>query len=152
MKEEREVFLAAIDQAELETVTPNCGKVGWIYFIRCEGTGLIKIGFTKGNIGKRLAALQTGSASQLSPMVCHPGTMENERRLHERFAADRVSGEWFKPALQVRAYMIASLWTMCEISLRRGVKLQYWEAIGLETSATMLGSLPEGILEILGAE
>jgi hypothetical protein len=68
---------------------------GCIYYILSGETGRIKIGFTKGDPGKRLRALQTGSPTQIGIIAVHPGTPELEKRLHRQFAADRVHGEWF---------------------------------------------------------
>lgn len=69
-----------------------------IYFIQAEGVGHIKIGFTDSeDAGVRLATLQTGSPVQLRLIGTIPGTVEDEKNLHRRFASECVHGEWFKP-------------------------------------------------------
>jgi len=66
-----------------------------IYFIQAGETGPIKIGVTCGNPLARMANLQTGCPEQLRLVGCAPGTAQDERDLHERFAKFRVRGEWF---------------------------------------------------------
>lgn len=71
----------------------------YVYVIGPDG-GPYKIGFAT-NLRSRLQGLQTGNHL---PLACHfaarddcaPGT---ERKLHERFAASRLSGEWFSADL-----------------------------------------------------
>lgn len=67
-----------------------------VYFIRGRGTNIVKIGWTDGDPGRRLKALQTGTAFSLQLMASRPGTQADEKALHDRFAADRVNGEWFR--------------------------------------------------------
>lgn len=68
---------------------------GHIYYIGCAETQRVKIGFTTRSLSKRLRALQTGSPTKLGVLAWHKGTMEDEQRLHERFADERLHGEWF---------------------------------------------------------
>ncbi len=60
-----------------------------IYFIQDEGIGHIKIGYTGGEAGDRVRALQVGSAAGLVVLFTMPGTMAEEKALHERFRAAR---------------------------------------------------------------
>lgn len=53
-----------------------------------------KIGVSK-NVGKRLKSLQTASPRRLYLVGQTPGSEALERQLHERFAPQRVHGEWF---------------------------------------------------------
>lgn len=64
-----------------------------VYF--AERDGLIKIGMS-GVVEKRMAALHC------SLLATYPGGRDLERRMHERFAADAVGGEWFKPSPELR--------------------------------------------------
>lgn len=66
------------------------------YLVRCEGTGLIKIGKTR-NVDLRLSMLQTGSASKLT--VAHVFNEDIERKLHKKFNNVRKHGEWFDVSL-----------------------------------------------------
>lgn len=72
---------------------------GFVYFISC-GSGLggpemVKIGWTSGNPHKRCASLQTGCPEHLNVAAYVPGTIEDERRLHQAFAPLAYRGEWF---------------------------------------------------------
>ncbi len=69
-----------------------------IYFTQDSDTLAIKIGYTAGeDADARRRALQTGNPSVLVLLGTMPGDVEEERRLHAYFAADRVAGEWFRP-------------------------------------------------------
>lgn len=77
-----------------------------VYFIRQdEPSGLVKIGFTRRPVEKRLAELQKHHACTLVVAAVAPGLMSDERHLHDRFAHLRVSGEWFQPASDLMAYI-----------------------------------------------
>lgn len=67
-----------------------------IYFLAGDD-GFIKIGFTT-NLRKRLRSLRTGSPKQLRIRLTIPGTRDDERELHRRFAAHQERGEWFRLA------------------------------------------------------
>lgn len=69
-----------------------------IYFAEAVGVGNIKIGFTDGPVESRIADLQTGCPVPIRLLGTAPGTLGDEKDLHRRFAAQRVHGEWFKPA------------------------------------------------------
>jgi hypothetical protein len=69
---------------------------GFVYFIACEPLEAVKIGFTKSSPLSRKASLQTGCPSPLKLLTYVPGTIEDERRLHEAFAALHIHGEWFR--------------------------------------------------------
>ncbi|MFA4845099.1 MAG: GIY-YIG nuclease family protein, partial [Patescibacteria group bacterium] len=70
-------------------------KLGCIYFARStEGDGPIKIGFTR-DLKMRMGSLSNSSAVPLSVIARMPGTLEDEKKLHCRFSAFRLHGEWF---------------------------------------------------------
>ena len=69
-------------------------KESIVYFIS-PGDGLVKIGFTT-SLSSRLRSLRTAHPKELSILLVFPGTQEDERDLHLRFANLRVGGEWFK--------------------------------------------------------
>lgn len=77
---------------------------GVVYFIREKGTGCIKIGKTT-DVRGRIKGLQTGSPQGLQLLAVVPGYTEVEDRMHRRFAAHRVSGEWFRPAAELLAFI-----------------------------------------------
>jgi hypothetical protein len=77
-------------------------KPSYVYFI---GDGdKVKIG-TAGNVDKRLAALQCATARRLGKLLVIPGSFRDENRLHKRFAAYRLSGEWFQFSDEIREFI-----------------------------------------------
>jgi hypothetical protein len=66
----------------------------FVYFIKEERSGLIKIGYSE-NPQKRLKALQTGQAKDLEIIMTVKGGAELESVLHKAFDFFRVRGEWF---------------------------------------------------------
>lgn len=75
-----------------------------VYFIQQGDSGAIKIGCSK-NPSQRLQGLQTGHSEPLRLLTCAVGSQAQERALHDRFAHLRVSGEWFRPAEDLLAYI-----------------------------------------------
>lgn len=74
----------------------------WVYF---AGAGdRIKIGWSR-QVAQRLAQLQTGNAAAIQLLGVLPGARSKERALHARFAAARVSGEWFEATPELLAYI-----------------------------------------------
>lgn len=69
---------------------------GRVYFIGSTGLKAVKIGYTSGPPGIRLAALQTGCPARLELLADVPRTLEDERRLHVAFSPLLIRGEWFK--------------------------------------------------------
>lgn len=84
----------------VKAVTP-----GWVYFIRAQTSGYIKIGFSESHPQKRLRALQTGSADTLELIAFIAGDMTKERELHRRFEHQRVRGEWFHDEGDLRLFV-----------------------------------------------
>lgn len=71
-----------------------------VYFIEAVGLDLIKIGYTS-DLTERLRKLAPGCPAPLRLLGTVPGGLEIERHYHERLAAYRSRGEWFRrsPAL-----------------------------------------------------
>ena len=59
------------------------------------GTGFVKIGLCTGSAESRRSVLQTGCPYELLLRCEFPGDRSYERDLHQRFARQRVRGEWF---------------------------------------------------------
>lgn len=77
-----------------------------IYFVQADIIGRIKIGTTADeNINKRLEKLRTACPVGLTVLLTLPGGRKKEARLHERFAADRLHGEWFNPSANLIRYI-----------------------------------------------
>ncbi len=68
-----------------------------IYFIQCESTHNIKIGYVKQFAEVRRDTLQTGNSGRLHLLATMAGGRGKEAQLHSLFAEHRISGEWFKP-------------------------------------------------------
>lgn len=76
---------------------------GFVYLITPRTSTLHKIGFTSTSIEKRMAQLQTGSATELELVASWPGTQGHEAALHRKLAKYRKQGEWFRfPKIVVR--------------------------------------------------
>jgi hypothetical protein len=73
-----------------------------VYF--AEAAGRVKIGWSR-KVASRVAQLQTGNASPVRLLCVIPGGRAQERRLHERFAHARLSGEWFEGTPDLMAYI-----------------------------------------------
>lgn len=86
----------------------------YVYLIRDGLNGPVKIGSSHDPIA-RLAALQTSNYRRLKLLLVFPEDGTIERLLHERFAAERVSGEWF----QLRPDQLRALSDIVEEALFR---------------------------------
>lgn len=69
----------------------------YIYFIRANGDGPIKIGFTTDLPHKRIATVKTGCPWPITLIGAIEGTMAQEKALHRALVAFRTQGEWFQP-------------------------------------------------------
>lgn len=70
----------------------------WIYFLQGDDGGPIKIGHTI-TIRYRSQTVNCGYPfGTLRHVGLILGTTGIEKTLHERFAKDRIRGEWFKPS------------------------------------------------------
>lgn len=79
---------------------------GFVYFITAADPGFpIKIGFMKKRTDLRLRTLQTGCPYPLFLVGTVPGTYRDERTLHRRFSAQRLSGEWFERTPELLAHI-----------------------------------------------
>jgi hypothetical protein len=75
-----------------------------VYFITCREVDAVKIGYS-GDPHGRLPEIQTGCPLPLTLEAMTPGTKEHERQLHQRFADDRLHGEWFRLTDIIEAMM-----------------------------------------------
>jgi hypothetical protein len=66
-----------------------------IYFVQAEESRAIRIGLSW-NPARRLASIQNGHHEKLTLLCAVVGDIKMERELHRRFAAQRMSGEWFE--------------------------------------------------------
>ncbi len=77
-----------------------------VYFIRNSRTESIKVGYSVDPY-ERLATLQTGNEDTLTMEAVMPGGMEVEKRLHHRWEAHSIRGEWFEPDQEILDYIRA---------------------------------------------
>jgi hypothetical protein len=80
--------------------TPRAGTKsgGFIYFLWSGNH--IKIGYSADPL-RRLAELSTSLPLGVRSLVCVPGTVRDERRLHHALKLHRRKGEWFAATLPV---------------------------------------------------
>jgi hypothetical protein len=117
-----------------------------IYFVQAEGVGHIKIGYTDGeSADSRLATLQTGSPVPLRILHTMPGTMEDEKNLHRRFASAGVGGEWFKAVPDLLAMIPAAERKACEgvDVAERSVSIRVLTVGRKQFTKSLLAQLPQ---------
>lgn len=66
-----------------------------IYFVECQTTRLVKVGYCRSNLDDRLKKMRCDSATLLDLVSLIDGDVFAEKALHRRFSADRHHGEWF---------------------------------------------------------
>jgi len=87
-----------------------------VYFIYCAGR--VKIGHT-GDLHGRLKQLAIHSPAPLTAVLVVKGGREVEQELHDRFAADRLHGEWFRLSDPLRGLLRNRLCPVGRASLRK---------------------------------
>ncbi len=75
-----------------------------VYFVQAIAGGPIKIGMAR-DVVSRLNHLQVASPVKLALLGTIPGGRAVERRLHEKFSANRLHGEWFTPTRELLEYV-----------------------------------------------
>lgn len=69
--------------------------VSYIYVIANLEFKVCKIGFSN-NVQSRLVQIQTGCPFPLEVYKVFKGTMQQEKRIHQKYKQFRMNGEWFK--------------------------------------------------------
>ncbi len=91
-----------------DTVDPNAPPPrhtrGFVYFMRIDGRGHVKIGFSK-EPAKRLNGFGTSTPGTPQIVGFMSGTYETEKKLHKKYAALRVKGEWFRCEGPLKAFV-----------------------------------------------
>jgi hypothetical protein len=75
-----------------------------IYLISTWDAEVVKIGFTT-SIRSRLRSLRTACPTQPRAHLLLKGSVLEERELHQRFAVDRIRGEWFRLSDAIRSFI-----------------------------------------------
>jgi hypothetical protein len=81
---------------------------GFLYFITSAELAdyPIKIGYTdNADVSARLRTLQNGNPHKLEILASLPGSLSDERRMFERFAALRMAGEWFRRSPELVSFI-----------------------------------------------
>lgn len=78
-----------------------------IYFVRCQSTGRVKIGFSE-KPWLRFVKIQADCPTELVMAAIIDGDMGDEGALHAAYAQYNVRGEWFAEVGELRDF-IASL-------------------------------------------
>jgi len=73
-----------------------------IYFARADNS--VKIGFSR-YVPTRMRTIKGSNHSELKLMAVIPGGRTREKRLHERFAKDRIRGEWFELTPELNSFI-----------------------------------------------
>lgn len=77
-----------------------------VYLAVRDCDGAIKVGFTSDLI-RRLKELRKDNRSSVEILACFPGAKPDELALHDRFAADAIGEEWFRPSDALLAFIAA---------------------------------------------
>lgn len=99
--------LHAIRMRDLE---PRTFLTGVVYFALAPHSRAVKIGFTSGDSGQRVADLQTGTPEPLEWLGDIPGSRYLEKALHLQFELTHIRGEWFGVSPEIREFY--SAWIM----------------------------------------
>lgn len=79
-------------------------RASTIYVARRSSDGAFKIGWSS-DVARRIQELRKLTRSEVALVVAFPGDKPDELRLHERFAADRIDGEWFRASAALAAFV-----------------------------------------------
>lgn len=83
---------------------PPAPKMGIVYVFADRSRDMVKIGWTEHNVEGRRIALEKAGGCSLWLLGACDGTLQDERAFHERFADDRVTGEWFRRTPEIEAW------------------------------------------------
>lgn len=78
-----------------------------VYFVQhIHGDKPIKIGFSSaGNLPMRLRTIACYCAYPVKVLLILEGGKADERKLHKKFKADRLRGEWFRPSENLKNFL-----------------------------------------------
>lgn len=76
----------------------------YVYFVQAMESRRIKIGFSA-KPQYRLLDISTYCPEPVKMLGTMPGTSQDERTIHKKFAAHRVIGEWFRDAPEILEFI-----------------------------------------------
>ena len=91
-------FGSLLDNKELDNNIST--EITYIYFIKAERLGYIKIGISVNPI-KRLQQLQASLLDNIELLTYTFGDRETEKYLHKRFSKFNYKNEWFLPEKEI---------------------------------------------------
>ena len=97
----------AVGLAWVEARYPNSiarNRKGLLYIAVRDTDGAIKIGWTS-DVMRRIAELRKEGRSPVELLACFPGDKPDELRLHARFIADRLDGEWHRASPELLSFI-----------------------------------------------
>lgn len=101
-------------QRWLETLRTK-SETGSLYALKCDHTGLIKIGFST-DVPRRVSMLRSQCPTTLRlERVWGDKTVLDERFIHETLKRKRHHGEWFKVTLKELGHLVDTLLTPVEV-------------------------------------
>lgn len=106
-----------------------------IYFIQNAVNKAIKIGFSQ-DVDKRLVQLRCATPDELALIGVIPGSMSDEKALHQQFKRYRLSGEWFSP----KENLLKEIGRLLEKHQSKGFHNAYW-ALNWEPQVFILNEI-----------
>lgn len=85
---------------------PSSPNLGYVYLMINWRNRYTKIGFTKNKPIIRERTLQS-EEPEVEVVFLIPGSMEEERRLHQKYAHRRLRGEWFSLTEEERFQIVS---------------------------------------------
>jgi len=99
-----DAIASCLSNGESQLVLFDASECRESVYLQTDGE-FIKIGRTKRSESRRRRENQTGNPRVLTTLAVIPNA--SEKALHERFAADRVRGEWFRISPDIMAFIKA---------------------------------------------
>ena len=94
-----------VRDSRFETTWETRKDFGWVYFVLAREVNRVKIGFTTYDPGYRLQTIQANSPVTLKIIAVLQGPREWESKLHKKFTAWRLHGEWFTFSEEINQYV-----------------------------------------------
>ena len=104
-----------------------------IYYALLEELNAIKIGYARRDVKERIRDLQTSLPTDLTLLGFHQGSLETERRLHQRFKHIHLQREWFRKTEELLTHIEAATTFQKLLSLEPRLEVIYEEALSCDS-------------------
>ena len=86
------------DDAEERPLSHHRNKVGLIYVVQAPPVAAVKIGYTlnENTMKGRIESLQCGNPHRIEALGTVYGSLNDEAKVHQALASERMAGEWFQ--------------------------------------------------------